>query len=93
MTSVPSMAAAIKASLSSASSAFWISSMRGCVAGCFGVKTVQQSSYGREDVSNVPIFYARSMISLLSMPMAGRKTGIFTTASVQPSASIVWLAT
>ena len=55
----------------------------------FAVNQVLQKA-GREDISNVPIFCARSIISLLSMPIAGRKTGISTTASVQPSASIVF---
>ena len=36
---------------------------------------------------------AIAMISVLSRPINGRKTGIWTTASVQPRASIVWDAT
>jgi hypothetical protein len=33
------------------------------------------------------------MISILSKPMSGRNTGISHTWSVQPMASMVWLAT
>ena len=42
--SAPSMASWIRASLSSFSSPSWVFSILGWVAGCFGVKTVQQSS-------------------------------------------------
>ena len=40
----------------------------GFVLGWRGVKTVQQSSYGRMEVSIVPIFLAMVTISSLSMP-------------------------
>lgn len=45
------------------------------------------------DVAKVSIFRAIWMISSLSMPIQGRKTGIDTTALVTFSASIVWEAT
>ena len=38
----------------------------GLVAGCSGTKTVQQSSYGRIEISYVSIFLAISIISFLS---------------------------
>ena len=65
----------------------------GFVLGCRGVNTVQQSSYGRIDVSKVPICTAYRTISDLSKPISGRKTGREIGSSVTRSASIVWLAT
>ena len=62
--------------------------------GCLGVKTVQQSSYGRIEVSKVSILRAICTISSLSMPMTGRKTGsVWHTAFVTAMAGMVWLAT
>ena len=45
------------------------------------------------EISKVSIFLAISMISVLSMPITGRKTGILQAASVHTIAPIVWLAT
>ena len=41
----------------------------------------------------MPISRAMRMISTLSMPIRGRSTGMETTSSVTPRASMVWLAT
>ena len=49
-----------------------IASEMGFVTGCRATKIVQQSSYGRIDVSKVPIFREISMISFLSKPISGR---------------------
>lgn len=53
--STPSSAFATSASTSSARSASSTLNFFGRVSGCFGVNTVQQSSYGRMDVSKVSI--------------------------------------
>ena len=79
--------------MSSADSASATSATVGRVLGWRGVKTVQQSSYGRMDVSNVPISRAIFTISRLSMPMSGWSTGRCVTSCVQAMASMVWLAT
>ena len=79
--------------LSSACSAASTKSKRGRVRGCFGVNTVQQSSYGRMDVSKVSISLAMAMISRLSIPITGLNTGRSVTMSVQAMALTVWLAT
>ncbi len=83
----------MRASASKAASASSSIARRGFVRGCRGVKTVQQSSYGWIEVSNVPIFRAMAMISSLSIPMTGRNTGRPAAASVQARAGMVWLAT
>jgi hypothetical protein len=54
---------------------------------------VQQSSYGRIDVSKVLILLEISMISLLSIPIHGLYTGSETALFVTKRLSIVWLAT
>ena len=41
----------------------------------------------------MPISRAMRMISTLSVPIRGRRTGSFVTSSVTPSALMVWLAT
>ena len=79
--------------MSSAASASATSATVGRVLGWRGVKTVQQSSYGRMDVSNVPMSRAIFTILRLSMPMSGWSTGRCVTACVQAMASMVWLAT
>lgn len=65
----------------------------GRVFGAEGVKIVQQSSYGRMLISYVSISFAFSMISVLSMPIKGRKTGVLVTALMAYMLSSVWLAT
>ena len=72
---------------------FSMHSRSGLVTGCFATKVVQQSSYGKIEVSNVLIFSAISMISCLSKAMTGRNTGIVQTAFVATRLCIVWLAT
>ncbi len=89
----PATASSMRASASKAASASSSIARRGFVRGCRGVKTVQQSSYGWIEVSNVPIFRAMAMISSLSIPMTGRNTGRPAAASVQARAGMVWLAT
>ena len=74
-------------------SAASISARLGLVLGCGGVKMVQQSSYGSMEVSKVPILREIAMISVLSMPISGRRIGRFCAASVQAMACMVWLAT
>ena len=91
--SIPAYASSTSASISSADSICSTSRSLGFVLGCLGVKTVQQSSYGRIDVSKVPILRARRTISSLSMPMSGWRTGRSVTACVEAMASMVWLAT
>ena len=66
---------------------------RGAGAQVLGVNTVQQSSYGSMEISYVSMRCASVTISDLSLPISGRKTGIFAAASVQAMACIVWLAT
>ena len=90
---MPFTASSTSASTSSALSAFSTSLSFGRVRGCFGVNTVQQSSYGSIEVYNVPIFLAMRTISSLSMPISGWSTGRSMTACVEAMASIVWLAT
>ena len=85
--------AVIKQFKSKFCSAFSISKILGLVFGCLGVKTVQQSSYGRMDMLKVLIFFAILTISSLSNPIRGRKIGILETESVQFIAAKVWLAT
>ena len=87
------MARAISPSTSSLASSASTASRTGFVFGCFGVKTVQQSSYGRMEVSSVPMRRAMDTISSLSMPMSGWNIGMWTTAPVTAMASMVWLAT
>ena len=67
--------------------------MLGFVTGCFATNVVQQSSYGRIDVSYVPIFNEISTISCLSKAITGLNTGIVHTSLVAARLCIVWLAT
>ena len=52
-----------------------IRSTLGLVTGCFATKVVQQSSYGRIEVSYVLIFFEIVTISSLSNAISGRNTG------------------
>ncbi len=63
--------------------------MLGFITGFFGKKTVQQSSYGKILVSKVSIFFAISIISVLSEPISGLNTGKDTTLFVTLILSIV----
>ena len=75
---------------------FSISSMGanfGFVCGATGANTVQQSSYGSLLRSCVPIFSASSMISVLSIAISGRSTGVFVTSLMTTIESIVCEAT
>ena len=83
----------MSAGRSSLASAFSTCARVGFVRGCRGVKTVQQSSYGKIDVSSVPMRRAIATIYSLSIPMSGQNTGRSTTADVTPMASMVWDAT
>ena len=66
----------------------------GLINGFFGKKTVQQSSYGRIDVSYVPICCAIVIVSCLSKQTRGRKIGTtFNTLSVDVMPSMVCDAT
>ena len=62
-------------------------------AGMPRCKDMQQSSYGSIEMSYVSMRCASATISALSLPISGRKTGMFAAASVQAIAWIVWLAT
>ena len=88
---------AYAASHSAATSSFCSSASTfaasGLVFGWRGVKTVQQSSYGRVEVSKVSIFREIVMISSLSMPISGRKTTKSASAPVTFSACMVCDAT
>ena len=68
---------------------FSITDNTGCVTGCFATKIVQQSSYGRIEVSNVLIFSAIVTISCLSNAINGRYTGKVQTAFVAIKLCIV----
>ena len=74
ITSTVSMASCINASIFSLNflSSLWITFKFGFVTGCFATKMVQQSSYGRMDVSYASIFSEIVTISCLSNPMSGR---------------------
>ena len=63
------------------------------VAGCLGTNSVQQSASGSMEVSKVPRRLASSVISSLSVPMSGRRTGIRAAASIVAMFSSVWEAT
>ena len=91
--SIPLKASSTRAWTSSADSTASTSFSFGLVRGWRGVKTVQQSSYGRIDVPKVPIFRARRTISSLSNPIRGWMIGIPVTALVTAMASIVCEAT
>ena len=57
------------------------------------MNSVQQSGAVWALISYVPICWARSMISILSVPMSGRKTGIVATSLVAVMFSRVCEAT
>jgi hypothetical protein len=63
------------------------------VAGCFGVKSVQQSASGSMEISNVPSRCASPVISSLSMPMSGLRIGSDAAASMAAMLSSVCEAT
>ena len=85
--STPAKAASISVSTSSLLSDFSIFTRFRICCGCFVVNAVQQSSYGKIDVSNVPISCALSTISILSIPISGCNTGISTAEFVTSSAA------
>ena len=84
-----SIASEIRPSISKRLSARSTFAKSGRIAGNFGKNTVQQSSYGKMEVSYVPIFLEISIISSLSMAMSGLSTGIVTTALLDVMLSIV----
>src|SRR5690625_3694442 len=53
----------------------FVASRFGLVIGDFGLKIVQQSSYGRMEISYVPISREISIISCLSIVTNGRRIG------------------
>ena len=53
------------------------------VPGCFGTKSVQQSASGSIEISKVPSARACSVISSLSMPISGRRTGSSAASSIR----------
>ena len=91
MTSSVSIAFATSSSMQSASlsSDFLITLRFGFVTGCLATNIVQQSSYGRIEVSKVPIFSDMAIISCLSKPIKGLKTGSVHTSFVTESDYIV----
>ena len=83
------MASSINFSTSNAFSDASILSNLGLVTGFLGANTLQQSSSGIIYVSNVSIFLAISIISVLSIAISGLKTGKLTDAFVQVKPCIV----
>jgi hypothetical protein len=94
MFSIASFISFSKSTLAKISDSIFLTSAGfGRVVGCFGTKIVQQSSYGKIDVSKVSIFRAIWQISSLSKQISGRKIGMSTHSFVTTKLSIVWLAT